>query len=347
MNTPSKADVHERVRPLLARLGLPPAHHSTPLHGGANNRVYRIFAGDADLVLKQYYFNDGGTRRRVVQDFALSKLLWDAGIEDVPQPLVQDEAGGLNLFTYVEGARLEPGAIGAHEVELALQFFRALQRCAGTAEAKQLAAAKEACFTTIAHLDTVDRRAARLLEIEIEDDLDAEVVRFVSDELTPTWLEVQHHSGNRLAGLSRSENPLTEAEYCLSPSDFGFHNALRRADGGLTFFDFEYAGWDDPAKLVCDFFCQIQVPVPMEFFLPFARSVAATLHLAEHHVERMFALLPVHRLKWACLVLNEFLEEPMLRRFFAQPGVDAGERKRQQLAKAVAILAQVRANPLV
>ena len=38
----------------------------------------------------------------------------------------------------------------------------------------------------------------------------------------------------------------------LSPSDFGFHNSLRR-DKKIIFFDFEYFGKDDPVKLVADF----------------------------------------------------------------------------------------------
>jgi len=45
-------------------------------------------------------------------------------------------------------------------------------------------------------------------------------------------------------------------ETCLSPSDFGFHNALVDPSGALSFLDFEYAGRDDPAKPVSDFFCQ-------------------------------------------------------------------------------------------
>ena len=38
----------------------------------------------------------------------------------------------------------------------------------------------------------------------------------------------------------------------LVPSDFGFHNSLRRKDGSLAFVDFEYFGWDDPVKLSAD-----------------------------------------------------------------------------------------------
>ncbi len=38
----------------------------------------------------------------------------------------------------------------------------------------------------------------------------------------------------------------------LVPSDFGFHNSLRRNDGSLAFVDFEYFGWDDPVKMTAD-----------------------------------------------------------------------------------------------
>ena len=41
----------------------------------------------------------------------------------------------------------------------------------------------------------------------------------------------------------------------MSPSDFGFHNVIKK-DDFLYFIDFEYAGLDDPVKLICDFYCQ-------------------------------------------------------------------------------------------
>jgi thiamine kinase-like enzyme len=39
----------------------------------------------------------------------------------------------------------------------------------------------------------------------------------------------------------------------VSPSDLGFHNILKYKKK-LYFYDFEYAGLDDPIKLICDFF---------------------------------------------------------------------------------------------
>ena len=74
-----------------------------------------------------------------------------------------------------------------------------------------------------------------------------------------------------------ADQPLDPAERCLSPSDFGFHNAILANDGRLRFIDFEYAGWDDPSKLICDFFCQPAVPAPPQAFDRFATAIAAEL----------------------------------------------------------------------
>ena len=39
----------------------------------------------------------------------------------------------------------------------------------------------------------------------------------------------------------------------LSPSDFGFHNIVKNKKK-LYFLDFEYSGFDDPLKLLSDFY---------------------------------------------------------------------------------------------
>ena len=36
-------------------------------------------------------------------------------------------------------------------------------------------------------------------------------------------------------------------------------------NGSFVFIDFEYYGWDDPAKMIADFYLQPAVPVPYEY----------------------------------------------------------------------------------
>ena len=61
--------------------------------------------------------------------------------------------------------------------------------------------------------------------------------------VNPNWIKTNN----------QTEEPILGLDKCLSPSDFGFHNVIVEKDKILRFIDFEYAGWDDPAKMVSDF----------------------------------------------------------------------------------------------
>ncbi|MEI6503369.1 MAG: hypothetical protein WCP21_20340 [Armatimonadota bacterium] len=138
------------------------------------------------------------------------------------------------------------------------------------------------------------------------------------------------------------EVTLRDTDRRVSPSDFGFHNALREADGRLRFIDFEYAGWDDPAKVVCDFFCQPAAPVPVEHWDHFAAAVAEDLGDPPAHLARFAALLQVYRLKWCCILLNDFLPSGSARRAFASGAPVTAEQQAAQLGKARELLGKVR-----
>jgi hypothetical protein len=129
----------------------------------------------------------------------------------------------------------------------------------------------------------------------------------------------------------------------LSPSDFGFHNSLIDEAGRFTFIDFEYAGRDDPAKLICDFFCQPALPVPLIHYERFAGRIFDGLELSAPHPARCRSLLDAYRIKWVCIILNDFLPVGAARRAFADAGARA-ERCASQLAKADEKLAQISAH---
>ncbi|HRD75978.1 MAG TPA: aminoglycoside phosphotransferase family protein, partial [Hyphomicrobiaceae bacterium] len=103
----------------------------------------------------------------------------------------------------------------------------------------------------------------------------------VKKRLVPAWQRVRARieQGAVRASLDLAR-PLDHHEQCLSPSDFGFHNALSDA-GRVTFIDFEYAGRDDPAKLASDFCCQPEIPVPAEQHEAFVTALARRLELGE------------------------------------------------------------------
>jgi len=130
----------------------------------------------------------------------------------------------------------------------------------------------------------------------------------------------------------------------LSPSDIGFHNALRGADGTLAFVDFEYFGWDDPAKLVSDVLWHPGHTLAPHEALEF-RARAADIYSADPDFEvRLATLFPFFGLRWALIVLNEFLSSDRERREFAGKSGDRLEIEERQLAKARDLVERVRAG---
>ena len=321
-------DLREAMARLVRQAGLRGEPCLIALAGGANNRVFRVEAGGDLALLKIYFRHPGDPRDRLGAEFGFCSFAWGHGVKCLPQPLACDRGASLALYEYLPGKRVQPGEVSAEALRQAVAFYRAVNRHRDTRAARALPEGSEACFSMAAHLACVDRRVRRLAGLQ-SGAVVAEAERFVREELVPRWEQVANPRCDR-AG----EQALSEADRRLSPSDFGFHNALRGPDGCLRFFDFEYAGWDDPAKLVCDFFCQPAVPVPLECWEEFAGAVAEDLAEPARQRARFAALLPVYRVKWCCILLNDFLPEGSARRRFAHGPVALAEQRERQLEKA-------------
>jgi hypothetical protein len=288
------------------------------------------------VLLKSYFRHPGDPRDRLGTEFAFSRFAWDNGVRCIPRPIAADPGAGLGLFEYVSGRPLNPGGVTDLAVDQAIEFFRTLNRA--KAHAGLLPKASEACFSLNDHFATVTRRVERLKTIPVGNAIDLAAAAFVENELGPAWELVLAAASDTALSLDK---PLDAANRCVSPSDFGYHNAILADDGQLRFIDFEYAGWDDPSKLVCDFFCQPARPAPSHAFARFAAAIAAEMPEPELHVARANLLLPVYRVKWVCIMLNEFQAVGGSRRAFSGTAAEQESRKTNQLAKARAALASL------
>ena len=125
----------------------------------------------------------------------------------------------------------------------------------------------------------------------------------------------------------------------LVPSDFGFHNSLRRQDGSLAFLDFEYFGWDDPVKLTADILLHPGRPLETTQRQRF-RQAAVRLYGGDPvFAERLSAYLPLFGLRWVLILLNEFIAERWQRRVLAGETGSWSDVKARQLAHAREFLA--------
>ena len=305
------------------------------LVGGRNNRVYRVAGNGLSAILKQYYRSPDGGHDRFASEVAWCRFCDQFQLHWTPLLWASDPISGCALFEESPGRRVTASDVDAAAVSQAAQFLAAVNQHRDTAAAQMLPHAAEARFSWHDHLQTIQRRLDRLATLIPHDDLDQALLVWWKSEFTPVWEAVRAKS---ISGLTESQlhAALPRPEWCLSPSDFGFHNAWRLPGGELRFLDFEYAGWDDPAKLVCDFYWQVDLPAPRETMPLMIAALTTDIGMLS---ERVWRLFPAFGMKWCGIILNEFLPTHRDRRRFAMESIP--DQRHQQFVKAQLVLQDV------
>lgn len=314
----------ERLEAWCGQFGVAPPLQAERIRAGRNSEVWRLSNGDGQWILKNYFEDD--RRDRLGTEYRFLSFLEDAGVSRVARPLGIEPAERRALYSFLPGKR--PVAITADHVTQSVAFLVELDRQKRRPAALTLPDASEACFTIQQHLDLAEKRLLRWLEVKPEGAVHADAYSFVTTRVWPRWEQIRDGIRQRLRNTA-AVLPLEER--IISPSDFGFHNTLE-ANGTLSFVDFEYAGWDDPAKLICDFICQPELQVSAAQGQQFVREWLLDLPRPDAIEQRVNELLPVHRVKWIAILLNEFGAVGRRRRLHA--GVDADGLLINQLGKA-------------
>ena len=321
---------------LLKSAGWPEAIQIQEFPGGRNNRVFRVETRKGECLLKLYFRDPSDLRDRLGHEYVLLEACRGVGIGALPKPFAKDSENGAALYEFIKGSRVE--AVGTTEILLAAKFIEKINQHRENKMFRALPHAAEACFSLKEHVGSVDRRIDRLSQMESDSNLDREARFWVEKELIPAWKKIRE----QIVRQKDLEKKLDQTMRILSPSDFGFHNSLRKEDGSLVFLDFEYAGWDDPAKLVCDLANQPDRPLSLAEAEPFSSSLVEWLGARDFWRSRFRTLAPLYQIKWACIVLNDFLPFGRNRRKFQEVESSESARKCQQLKKAQSML--LRAN---
>ncbi len=325
-------DLHAALTQLLG--GSPDS--VTPCASGGNNRVFRVDYNGCCYLAKSYFTGPGDRRDRLDSEWRFLSYAWHTGIDTVPRPVARDDGSAIAVYGFLEGVR--PAQADAGLVRQAGRFITALNARPDNAEARALPSASESCLTAKAHIELLRGRIERLRDGQAHAD---HAVRFraVCERIENAFT---HHTEALLSGYAALGLPpdreLPQVACCLSPSDFGFHNTLLHPSGRLQFIDFEYAGWDDPAKMLCDFFLHPGVPVDRAWKELFWQEIAAMPVDLSQAAERARLLFPLLGLRWCCIMLNVFVPDWAARRQFADPRWDARMAQAQQLDKAEQML---------
>ncbi|KIL97747.1 hypothetical protein CCC_00808 [Paramagnetospirillum magnetotacticum MS-1] len=310
---------------LAARLARIPVRSVTPGGRGGNNRLYRVECEDgAVFALKSYPRTPNDTRDRLGAEFAALAFLARHGVAEVPAALAHE--GDHALYQWIEGEAVADPTPA--DLDAAIAFAARLHGLRHAEGAESLAWASEACTSGSEMLRQVDQRLARLRQVAADHDGLAEVLDAIAAAIEACRA--------RAAAIGE----LAKDQRTLSPADFGFHNALRMAGGGLVFIDFEYFGWDDPVKLAAEFDLHPGMSLSPPLSTHWREGIKAVYEDVPGFAARWTALRPLLAARWALIVLNEFLPERWARRAAAGE-TDAGAARLRQLDKARILLGKV------
>jgi hypothetical protein len=309
---------------------------------GGNNKIWLIKSIHKHYVVKQYFQHPDDLRNRLKADFEFSKYVHQMCPGMVPEPIAVNFDESLAIYEYVQGLPLLGKKVSLSEINEAANFFKLINPPARFKAGFFLGNASESCFSIGNHLSSIESRVNNLLSYQGNNKHDSRLDFFLI-ELRKYWDALKVKVEDQLTSMHLSiEDVIPREQYCISPSDFGFHNAILNAEGKIIFLDFEYAGWDDPAKMVGDFFAQLAVPIPLQYFENFCQLAFSGFFEAELIVERAKLLLPVYQVKWCCIALNVVSPVNMARRKFANPNIDERQLIINQLTKAEGILKKLK-----
>jgi len=190
---------------------------------GRNNRVWVIESSQERRVLKQYRRLSADVRDRLAAEYRFLELLNANGIERVPEPIADDRDLNLALYSFLPGTPI--GEVTRDHIHQSVEFVGQVNGLRAYPSALAIPVAAEACFSVRDHLDSVRTRVARLLTTGVATPLHEEARALARVRFVPALggIEAAVRAGFDHGDL---EKPLVRGDRILSPSDFGFHNAL-------------------------------------------------------------------------------------------------------------------------
>lgn len=280
------------------------------LHGGINNQVFRCDDGRRKWVIKGYTPTQPGQRDRMQAELQFLRFAAKVAPGFTPAMIHEDQERRCVVLENLEGTTFREGVPPPPEaVQKAVQFVEQLNREPELARQSILLDAAEGFLSLRQHLANVRERVKAMDCQHLEPNIRPEAEVLLHD--VRIELAQQEENISELIDKGLIKDKIHPDQRCISPSDFGFHNAINTATG-VRFIDFEFAGWDDPAKASLDFILQPRVPVCNHG----SPLLAAWLPDQRQAIEdRCKHLGPILQLKWLCIllaVLNPSRLEQML-----------------------------------
>ncbi len=305
------------------------------LSGGGNSRLLKVLSQGADLYVLKLY-PDESTHDRLSSEFCSFKLIRENHGGSVPRP--GQRHSNLNAATYewIHGTVVKQPTI--EHVQQALKFIEYLHNLRGLSDFQSF---QNASAAFVSGLDFENQLRARFNNLMEFVPVYLELTEYLKSEFLPVMEHVVQWVRDNWKIEPSYGSPILRQHQTLSPSDFGFHNSIESSEGKLSFIDFEYFGWDDPVKLIVDFYFHPGMVLGSEMKSLWIRGTKKIY--GEDITERLRLSWPLIALSWCLILLNEYRADVWMRRCAAnsQKSIFREEILKSQLSRSRALLEKI------
>ena len=274
-----------------------------------NSKVFKLTCKERSHIsycLKIYKSknkNDGRNRREAESNFL--KYLSDCRIGNTPIMIHECDKENWNMMSWIEGKRAH--SLQKDDIQKISKFIaESNPENYSFPSTKSITDASEAFKGAKANQLIVERRIKKVIDMS-NLDLSEDLSKWLFDTLLPSYRSIskKFDDATRSCKAWRRE----EVRLILSQSDAGVHNILR-TDSEIYFIDFEYAGFDDLARLVCNWVLNPNHLLGTDYENELIKAISKqTTHLGDSWIKRFHDIKKLVAIQWCTIMIGHTLNK--------------------------------------
>ena len=301
------APLSNRLRSILQRFlsrnGIPADVSLETVSAREDRCLVFLYYRGLDYALKCFDPEKPSLRPAFEREKHFYRLLKSLNTHQTPVLLASGgEEEGTLLLSRIPGRGLREREINQKVVQQAADFIVSVNQSNDPKIVRSTPMASDACCAISDHLNAGACLVAQTQQCRKH--ADVPTLAFLNDELGPVWQKVLSAVLGQFqtAGIDIRQS-LPQKQWILSPGNFDFHNALLTPEKDVCFVDFAQSGWEDPARLINQFFCLGILPLKIDYWDAVIHTLQNLPFLDPQFAIRARILLPVYQVIRACLLV--------------------------------------------
>lgn len=265
-----------------------------------NSQVFKIQTNEKKNFCLKYYPNPTiDELSRLENEYNSMKLFQYLSL-NTPKAIYKNTFMNFGIFEFLNGSKIIKK--NTKNIETILEFIIEIQKIKKIKNNK-VQNAKEACLTINELIKQIEFRFIKLKETNL-------VLKNI--KLSKFLNKFEHVKNLVIKKIYQQFDKIAlkkilEKKYqIIHPADFGFHNSIVLNDR-LYFLDFEYLGYDDPVKLISDFYWHPGMNLNTNMKKTWLFKSKKIFNYPGLNIKLKY-LLNAYGLRWSLIILNDFIK---------------------------------------